>query len=117
MRFPDDAPPVAIPWHRVDLDAPTVADGLGLAVRPVGSERIEREEIRAAAGAALDGLHVRNRVIVGLRFGLDGGRPLDFVEIGAALRVSRQAVHAAAVRVEPAFLAAVAAALRPRGRR
>ena len=118
MRFPDDAPPVGLPRYAVDLDAPgrpgddggtrTVADSLGLAVRPVGSARLEGEMQRARIGRALGTLPPRLRVAVALVYGLDGGPALPLAEVGAALGCSKQAVHARLRRALPALAAALA---------
>ena len=127
MRYADDPPMDAglvalVTEAPVDIDAPlaeggTLGDVLGLAVRAVGSSRIEREEARAIIGAALDGLRVRERAILTLLHGLDGGRPLGLRAVAPVLHVTYQRIGQVSQRAEARLREAVRSALAPRGRR
>lgn len=127
MRFADDPMPDAglvalvtegeASLDALDDDGRTLGDVRPPAVRPVGSARVEAEEIRAVVGLVLGGLPPRQRAILTLRWGWDRAHPATFDEIARALGISRQRAHQLSLSAEPLFLAAVRAALAPRGRR
>lgn len=59
---------------------------------PDPSERVERQERRAAVSAVLDDLEPRERAILRMKFGLDGQPPMSDEEIGRHTGITRQRV-------------------------
>ncbi len=57
---------------------------------PSPSEQAERHILRQEIETALDTLHPRERQVLALRFGLEGGHPHTLDEIGASIGVTRE---------------------------
>ncbi|GAC1428540.1 MAG: hypothetical protein NVSMB65_01800 [Chloroflexota bacterium] len=57
---------------------------------PSPSEQAERHILRQEIEMALDTLHSRERQVLALRFGLEGGHPHTLDEIGASIGVTRE---------------------------
>jgi RNA polymerase primary sigma factor len=60
---------------------------------PLPADAAESVSLTAALGACLDSLDDRQRTVLELRYGLDGGRPRTLDEIGLVLSVTRERVR------------------------
>lgn len=106
----------------VEIDAPlpagdsTFADVMPDPAVAAQLKGLDQEELRAAVGEALNGLPLSDRVLMSLRFGLDGGRAIAVQELAEGLGVAPEAVHARVLRSKKLLRPALAGFVRPSSR-
>ncbi len=88
-------PPDALSLHRSISDDASAEFGELVAVASdrVDEEASDRVDCAAALDAARTLLDQRSRVVLVLRYGLDGGEPLSYEAIGAKVGLSRESVR------------------------
>lgn len=91
---------LAIAAAYLSLDAPlapgednNLLDYLPDEQRPGPAEEVDETELRASVDAALESLKEREREILRMYYGLDGGEPMTLEEIGRVLGVTRERVR------------------------
>lgn len=84
----------------LSLDAPlapgednNLLDYLPDEQRPGPAEEVDERELRASVDAALESLKERERQILRMYYGLEGGEPMTLEEIGKVLGVTRERVR------------------------